>query len=58
MWRSLEGTKHLISKGACLQVGSGNFIRIWEDPWVPDFPSFIPKPKEGVDIGHVFLWPV
>ena len=25
---------------------------------MPDFPSFIPKPKEGVDIGHVLLWTV
>ena len=46
-WESIEGVKHLISLGACLQVGNGNNILVWEDPWVPDCLNFIPKPKEG-----------
>jgi hypothetical protein len=46
-WKSIEGVKHLISLGACLQVGNGNNILVWEDPWVPDCLNFTPKPKEG-----------
>lgn len=45
IWRSLMGTKHLISKAASLVVGNGNSIRIWEDLWVPDLPNFTPIPK-------------
>ena len=32
IWKNLLGVKHLISKAACILVGNGNSIRIWEDP--------------------------
>ena len=44
-WKSLLGIKHLISKAACIILGSEDSIRIWSDPWIPDLPSFIPPPK-------------
>ena len=46
-WRSSEGTKQLMAESACFQIGNGNSIRTWLDPWIPDLPSFIPHPKEG-----------
>ena len=46
-WRSIEGTKHLMAQSVCFQVGNGNSIRTWLDPWILDLPSFIPRPKEG-----------
>ena len=46
-WRSIEGTKYLMTQSAFFQVGNGNSIRTWLDPWIPDLPSFIPHPKVG-----------
>ncbi|XP_075640489.1 uncharacterized protein LOC142612257 [Castanea sativa] len=43
------GIKHLVAKAACFQVGNGASIRIWSDPWIPNFPGFIPTPKEGAN---------
>ena len=55
VWKSLLGDKHLISKAACMLVGDGNSIRIWENPWVPDLQGFIPTPKNGVDPNGILL---
>ena len=30
-------------------VGTGLSTLVWEDLWVPDLPSFIPKPREPSD---------
>jgi len=32
IWRSLEGTKSLLARSACILVGNRNTVRIWEDP--------------------------
>ena len=55
VWKSLSGIKQLISKAACMLVGDGNSIRIWEDPWVPELHRFIPSPKNGVDLNGILL---
>ncbi|XP_030923696.1 uncharacterized protein LOC115950621 [Quercus lobata] len=49
VWKSLIGTKHLLSEVACLLVGNGKSIRTWSDPWVPNLPGFIPSPKFGAN---------
>ena len=49
IWRSLEGTKSLLARSACMLVGNGNTIRIWEDPWIPDLPNFISSAREGTN---------
>lgn len=36
-------------------VGNGNFIRIWNDPWVLDLPQFIPRPKEDANIDNALI---
>ena len=44
-WKSLLGVKHIIAKARCIVLGSGDSIRIWSDPWIPDLPGYIPSPK-------------
>ena len=44
-WKSLLGIKHIIAKAACIVLGSGDSIKIWFDPWIPDLPGYIPSPK-------------
>ena len=39
------GIKHIIAKDGCFILGSGDSIRIWSDPWIPDLPGYIPSPK-------------
>ena len=43
VWKSLEGIKQLIAQGACMLIGSGESICIWEDPWIPNLPLFRPN---------------
>ena len=44
------GIKHLISKVACIILGSGDSIQIWSDPWIPDLPGFIPPPNVNANL--------
>ncbi|XP_030974728.1 uncharacterized protein LOC115994650 [Quercus lobata] len=44
-WKNLLGVKHIIAKAECIVLGSGDSIRIWSDPWIPDLPGYIPSPK-------------
>ena len=46
IWRGLEGMKSLLARSACMLIGNRNTIRIWEDPWIPNLPNFIPSPRE------------
>lgn len=34
-WKSISAMTKVISLGSRWQVGSGNSLRIWEDPWIP-----------------------
>lgn len=55
IWRSIAGTKQIISRGACILVGNGNFIGIWNDPWILDLSQFIPRPKEDANIDNALI---
>ena len=48
-WKSLEGVKHLLKTGAYRFVGSGRDILVWEDPWIPDLPNFVPKLRQELE---------
>ena len=38
-------------KGACYKIGNEFFfIDVWDDPWIPNNPSFKPKAREGVQV--------
>ena len=50
VWKSLEGIKQLIAQGACIMIGSGESVRIWEDPWIPDHPHFQPNLSENASM--------
>jgi hypothetical protein len=43
-WRRVESAKPLMAYGACKLVGSGDGILVWDDPWIPSLPSFLPRP--------------
>ena len=44
-WKGIEGARSLLSHGACKLIGSGEDILVWEDPWIPDSPSFRSSPR-------------
>uniref|UniRef100_A0A2N9HCG5 protein-disulfide reductase n=1 Tax=Fagus sylvatica TaxID=28930 RepID=A0A2N9HCG5_FAGSY len=46
-WWVLSKKDSICIQGACILVGDGSSTLVWEDPWIPDYPGFIPKPKEG-----------
>ncbi|KAL5541874.1 hypothetical protein UlMin_009584 [Ulmus minor] len=44
-WKAILGSKDLLLKGACIQIGVGSSVNIWENPWVPNYQDFKPKPR-------------
>ena len=49
IWRAIEKTKKLITKGACFLVGDGTSINVWKDPWIPWLQDFKARPKNDND---------
>lgn len=45
IWKAIEKSKVLISKGACYLVGNGASINVWLYSWVPWLLEFKTKPK-------------
>lgn len=54
-WRNILGSRNILSKGLRFQIGDGNSVSLWIDPWLPLPYSFKPysSPMEGT-----FLWKV
>ena len=48
-WKSIVNTRKILEKGACFLVGDGNSILVWEDPWIPQCPSFLPSPDPSTN---------
>jgi hypothetical protein len=49
LWRAIEKTKKLITKGACFLVGDGTSINVRKDPWIPWLQDFKARPKNDND---------
>lgn len=47
-WKGILKSRPFIAQGRCFLVGNGDTIRTWMDPWIPSLPSFVPKPKNGL----------
>lgn len=47
IWKAIESTKSIITKGACYMIGDGKSVDVWLDPWVPWIQGFIPSPRTG-----------
>ncbi|KAL5559056.1 hypothetical protein UlMin_035267 [Ulmus minor] len=39
-WKDVLGSRDLLLKRACLHIGDGSYVNIWEDPWVPNYRDF------------------
>ena len=48
--QSIFVCRKVISKGLCHRIGDGLNTWIFEDPWVPNEPGFIPQIRSGVSI--------
>ena len=46
IWKAIEKTKPLITKGACYLVGNGASINVWVDLWIPWLAGFKPTLKD------------
>lgn len=42
LWKSLLKGRDLLKKGYHWKVGNGMSIKVFEDPWVPTIPAFVP----------------
>lgn len=47
IWKAIESTKSIITKGACYMIGDGKSVDVWLDPWVPWIQGFILSPRTG-----------
>ena len=45
IWKAIEKSKALISKGACYLVDDRASINVWLDPWLSSLIEFKPKSK-------------
>ncbi|KAK6119136.1 hypothetical protein DH2020_047112 [Rehmannia glutinosa] len=46
-WRSIVAGREIIQKGTRWLIGNGAKIRIWKDPWLPNFCDFRPVSSYG-----------
>ncbi|XP_060960831.1 uncharacterized protein LOC133031364 [Cannabis sativa] len=45
--KSVVKANSILKKGACKLVANGETTAIWEDPWIPHYKGFCPKPIRG-----------
>jgi ribonuclease HI len=49
-WRSIQGALWILNRGCLWRVGTGHFINIWEDNWLPlqnGYKVWSPKPPNS-----------
>lgn len=49
IWSGVPNTKPLLAKGVYFRVGKGDSVNIWEDPWIPNNPNFLPIPINSLN---------
>ncbi|KAL3649275.1 hypothetical protein CASFOL_005678 [Castilleja foliolosa] len=42
LWKDIVSCRDLLCKGAIFKVGINSTISIWNEPWIPSIPGFIP----------------
>ncbi|KAF3953185.1 hypothetical protein CMV_021349 [Castanea mollissima] len=42
LWHGIIKSVPLLKLGHCHLISSGNFVNIWNDPWIPSLQGFIP----------------
>ncbi|GMJ14222.1 hypothetical protein HRI_005091400 [Hibiscus trionum] len=50
-WRSLWSSRGLLEKGLTWNIGNGESINIWNDPWIPNTADGRPH-VDDIDINH------
>ena len=54
--QSIFTCREVIKKGMCHRIGNDYNTWIWEDPWIPNEPGFIPQAKSGaIDNVHLVV---
>jgi hypothetical protein len=45
LWKCILKSQSIISKGACHRVHLNSSFSVWNSPWIPTLPDFIPLPS-------------
>jgi hypothetical protein len=45
IWNGIKATVPLIAKGACFLPSKSSTLPIWNIPWIPTIPNFLPTPR-------------
>lgn len=54
-WDSILHGREFLKEELCWQVGTGHFIEVWKDPWIPGNPQARLSSKEGAAINENML---
>ncbi|KAL0016261.1 hypothetical protein SO802_003330 [Lithocarpus litseifolius] len=52
---SIFKCRDVLSNGLCDKIGNGWGTCIWEDPWVPEIPRFIPTSPNDISSSDVYV---
>ncbi|KAK6139898.1 hypothetical protein DH2020_026343 [Rehmannia glutinosa] len=55
LWRNWMKAIKIMRLGVRFAVGTGETIRIWDNPWLPKYPTFLPDKKENDNIPVVWV---
>ncbi|KAL3824228.1 hypothetical protein ACJIZ3_020257 [Penstemon smallii] len=50
IWQDIVHCIPTIAAGACYSLSNNSHVWIWEEPWIPSLPGFIPKPKSDITL--------
>jgi hypothetical protein len=57
LWKGLLKARNLLSKGLCHRIHSNSSLPIWDSPWIPSLPSFVPSPRppSSSPLSHILV---